>query len=657
MKSPTHLAALEYATFGWHVFPIEPTQLGVKNSGKRPLTDASLGLVRGKYDATTDAARIDEIWSRYPNANVAIACEPSKLVVLDVDVSEDKKGRESLAEFDAHLPETLTALTGGAGLHAVFRTDDGELIQRLGLRPGLDLIGKGYIVAAPSLHWTGKQYRWTVQKPPAKLPSVLREAAGTRRESVQPIEKLERGHIQPGGRNVALYRLGATLRDSGIGKEALASALHWENQQRCMPPLADDELRLIIDSVLKRVTPSRDVAAGAVINAELKALFEPEPAAMWISEVAKKPRDPMRFYSTGFEQLDVLLGGGLATRQVCGVIGPPSAGKSAFVNCLVETLQQQIPVLHVSTELPREEVFVRYAALKLGFPWREGMKGLVPHETLEEATKALRIIIIGSDNIDRTDPLGQIRREASRLREQTGVPPGIIVDYVQMLARGSDDKHSKVGELTMGLRVLSQDLDCPLIAVFSSRRDFYGGEKVEKLREGDDPTAYLVAAKESGDIEFDCATLLYLDVDKNWEGMPKPGRIAIARCRVGDVGFVGVRAALDVGRWTQDASATAEFNRDIKGEERRASSLERDALRILELVDKMPGRQWREIRLASGMARKADIARARLVEMNKLEVIREVFYDTMQRRQTREIMKVIRNTAPPSVVPSTQVVQ
>ena len=208
----------------------------------------------------------------------------------------------------------------------------------------------------------------------------------------------------------------------------------------------------------------------------------------------------------------------------------------------------------------------------------------------------------------------------------------------------------------MGLRVLSQDLDCPLIAVFSSRRDFYGGEKVEKLREGDDPTAYLVAAKESGDIEFDCATLLYLDVDKNWEGMPKPGRIAIARCRVGDVGFVGVRAALDVGRWTQDASATAEFNRDVKAEDRRASSLERDALRILELVEKMPGRQWREIRIASGMTRKADVARARLIEMGKLEVVREVFYDTMQRRQTREIMKVIRNTATPSVVPIVEVV-
>ena len=657
MKSPTHAAALEYASFGWHVFPIEPTQVGVKNSGKRPLTDVSIGLVNGKDDATVDAARIDEIWARYPNANVAIACQPSKLVVLDVDVSEDKKGRESLAEFDAHLPETLTALTGGAGLHAVFRSDDGDLIQRLGLRPGLDLIGKGYIVAAPSLHWTGKQYRWTVQKPPAKLPAVLRTAAGTR-ESVQPSEKLERGHIQPGGRNVALYRLGATLRDSGIGREALAGALHWENQQRCLPPLADEELRLIVDSVLKRVTPSRDVAAGAVLNAELKALFEPEPAAMWIGEVAKKPRDPMRFYPTGFDQLDILLGGGLATRQVCGVIGPPSAGKSAFVNCLVETLQTQIPVLHVSTELPREEIYVRYAALKLGFPWREGMKGHVPNETMAEVTKSLRIVIIGSDNIDRTDPLGQIRREASRLREQTGVPPGIVVDYVQMLARGGDDTRSKVGELTMGLRILSQDLDCPVIAVFSSRRDFYGGDKVEKMREGDDPTAYLVAAKESGDIEFDCASLLYLDVDKNFEGQPKPGRIAIARCRVGDVGFVGVRAALDVGRWVQDASATAEFNRpDPKSEDRRASSMERDALRIVELIERMPGRGWREIKMASNMGRKADVALARLVEMNKVEVVREVFYDTMQRRQTREIFRMIRNTAPPSVVPAVEVVQ
>ncbi len=647
-RSPYHAAALEYATFGWHVFPLEPTQIGVKNSGKRPLTDVTLGIYNGKDQATADATRIDEIWGKHPNANVGIACEPSKLVVLDVDVGDGKKGRESLAEFDKDLPETLTALTGGAGLHAVFRVDDGPSIQRINLRPGLDLIGKGYIVAAPSMHWTGKPYRWTVQKPPVKLPPVLRDAAGSRPESVQPIEKLERGHIQPGGRNIALFRLGATLRDSGIGKEALASALHWENQQRCMPPLADEELKLIIDSILKRVTPSRDVAAGAVINAEIQALYTPEPASLWINEVGAKEVVPMRFYPTGFDQLDIMIGGGVATRQVCGIIGPPSAGKSAFVNCIVEKLEPQLPVLLVSTELPREELFVRFAALTLGFPWRDGMKGLVPRETMQAAVAKMRIKLIGSDQIDRNDPLGQIRKEASDLREQTGIAPAIVVDYVQMLARAATDRHHGVGQLTMGLRIMSQDLDCPVIAVFSSRRDFYGGAALDKIREADDPTAYLAAAKESGDIEFDCATMLYLDVDKTFESTTKPARIAIARCRVGDIGFAGAMASLDIGRWKDDKTATTFMMSSTKQEAREMQSVERDSLRLLETVEKMPARPWRDIVLGCGLGnRRAAAARAKLIELNKLEVFRDHYYDTLHRKQVREILRVPRTTTPP----------
>ena len=653
-KSPTWEAALEYAARGWPVFPCQPPRAGDAESGKRPLTP------NGKDDATCDPRIINVWWGTWPEANVAISCEPAGLVVLDVDVGTHKngfpkQGRESLKEFDAFLPSTLTALTGGGGLHAIYLApDDGQPPHKIGLRDGLDLIGRGYFIAAPSLHWTGGQYKWSDVRKIAPLPDVLRHAKkkDTPKDPGLP-EPIERASIASGGRNIAIFRLGASLRDSGIGAQALASALHWENQQRCVPPLEDDELKLIVDSILRRVAPSRDVAAGAVLAEEIRQIVQPEPRSMWIYESSAKEQPPMHWYPTGFDQLDILLGGGIATRQVCGVIGPPSAGKSAFIGCIVEKLQTSLPVLHCSTELPREELFVRYAALKMGFPWRDGMKGLYKRADMREAVKDLRIKLVGSDNIDRADPIHSLGREAEALRQEYGVAPAIVVDYVQMLSRGSDDVRQKIGEHTMALRIMSQVLDCPVIAVFSTSRAFYGSDKLEKIREGDDPTAYLAAAKESGDIEFDCATILYLDLDKMHEGQPKPARIAVARCRVGDIGFAGARAALDVGRWWGDASATAEMTVENKKESRQIATVERDQLRILDLVARMPNRSWKDISLASGLGRRAEIARGKLLETGKLESIREIVYDANHKRSTRDILKV-GNTGPSPDVPKVE---
>lgn len=647
-----HAAALAYAQRGWHVFPVEPPTIGNDESGKRPLTR------NGKDDATTDVAVINEWWTRWPNANVAVACAPSGLCVLDVDVGvkkdgKRKKGRESLAKIIAdhgELPDTLTAITGSGGLHAFYETDGGPALQRLGLvekDSGLDLIGNGYVIVAPSMHYTGRPYAWNVVRNPVRLPSVLRTIAALR----PTVEKVEstRDPIGQGGRNVGLFRLGCYLRESGIGLEALARALDAENKERCQPPVDDAELKLIVDSVWNRVTPSRDVAAGAVVEQEVQQIFAPEARAVWVKDVGAKLSPPTRFFSTGFPGLDTLIGGGFATRHQCGILGPPSSGKSAFVDCVVDSLQRQIPMLHVSTELPREELFIRYACGKMGIPWRDGMQGRVPREDMVAAVQNLRIKLIGCEDLDRNDPLGSIIQAAQEMAQQMGIPPGIAIDYVQLLARGAADQmRHKVGELSMRIRVLAQALDTPVLAVYSTRRDFYGSNKMDQLRKGTDPTAYLAAAKESGDVEFDCATMLYLDVDKLATGQPKAARIVVPRCRVGDVGFVGARAKLDTGVWWEDASALSELG--VGERESRYNQIreDRDLERLVETIRKMPGRPWRDIRAGCGIGPdRASAAKAKAITEGLIEIVTEVGYDKLARRQVKETLKIRENDKPP----------
>lgn len=650
-RSLCHSAALEYARRGFYVFPLEP-------GGKAPLT----ALVRhGKDDATKDPTVIDMWWHHAPDANLGIACEPSGLVVLDVDVGEYKdknnqtqlkQGWQSFNDIKHELTDTLVANTAGGGLHVYYLRDEGESLQRIGFKPGLDLIGKGYVVAPPSARADGKSYSWRHHAHPVKLPPMLRHYATLAKET-KKLDKIDaREPIPPGGRNIALYRLGAALRDTGIGKEALTNALHFENQQRCQPPLDDHELKAIVDSILTRVQPTRDVAAGAVVADEIRAIVTAPPptSSAWIYEVSEEEFIPTRFFSTGFPDLDILMGGGLASRQVCGIIGPPSTGKSAWVGSVVKHLQGQTPVLHVSTELPRTELFVRYAASELEFPWRDGLSGKFPRAEMARAVKDLRIKMIGSDNLDRTNAIAQIRYEAQQMLALHGTAPAIAVDYVQLLARGSTDRKELVGELTMQLRILSQDLDCPVLAVFSTQRATYSEDRLVKLREMNDPTVYLGLAKESGDVEFDCATMLFLDLDRTHEGQPKPARIPVARCRVGDVGFAGARANLAVGKWWSDPSVLAEMSPE-NASKKRGSSNQQDQLMVWTFLSNNPGRPWKELKMATGLSDdRLRKARAGLLQQGKLKLEIEKGFDENHRATKTEVWRAVGISTPsPSV--------
>lgn len=648
-----------YAARGWFVFPCEPPVNGDPKSGKNPLTDHALRLFNGKNQATVDLEVIDRWWDAHPDANIGVALDKSNLVALDVDVGpifdKDgtitgyKPGRKSLEEFDAGLPETLTAITGSGGLHALFDAE-GIPAHALKLRDGIDLIGNGYIIAAPSRHWSGGVYRWHLDRPIAPLPAILRQAVRLRAEEKKvQLNETTGTPIESGGRNQALFHLGCVLRDQGIGVQALAAALHHENQLRCKPPVDDRELMLIVDSVMKRVTPSRDAAVGALVVQEIQAALAPPPPSKWLYEIAESEDPPVRFYSSGFPQMDAMIGGGLATRQVFGVIGNPSSGKTAFVTSINDHLQAQLPVLHFTTELTFHETVARYAALRKNFPWRDGISARVPREVKREAVQDLRVRVVAMETLDRANPLAQIEYEAQRMFQMCGVMPAITVDYVQMLAQGGDEKKDGVGNLTMGLRVLSQQLDTVVQAVFASRRDFYGGGKLELLREADDPTLFLAAAKECGDIEFHCATLVFLDVDK-MAPLPKPARIAVARARIGDPGFAGARAQLDIGRWYADPSAAVEMTGSSRKEKQNLEQMDRDMLMLLDIIARMPMRPWREIRVASRLAQRADVARAKLLETGRIEMVKQEFFDSLHRKQTREIIRVLDGT-PETIVP------
>lgn len=254
-------AALSYAQRGWCVFPVyEMTGDGCACSravcdrpGKHPRLRA------WPKAATTDRATIVGWWTRWPDANVAIATgRRSGLFVLDVDPRHG--GDDSLFELErehGHLPPTVEGHTGGDGRHLFFalpsaKTGIGNSHGKVGV--GLDVRADGgYVVAPPSRHASGGRYCWSVDGDPAEVPLADPPPwllARLPKHSTNKVRAITRAGqpIPTGTRNSTLFMRAASMRRAGFSQPAILAAVRSENAL-CQPPLEDNELTTIAASV------------------------------------------------------------------------------------------------------------------------------------------------------------------------------------------------------------------------------------------------------------------------------------------------------------------------------------------------------------------------------------------------------------------------
>jgi hypothetical protein len=182
--------ALACVAKGWKVFPCVP-------GDKQPITP------HGFYDASSDPEQITALWTKTPNANVAIACAASGLTVLDCD-----EGLTSLEEFNAwriasNLPETYTVRTGrrpafGVQMYFSGAMQDVALWELIGCKGQIKSVG-GYVMASGCLHPSGATYEDLNTNVIVRLPDLIRDlhgkksaAAAMSAETKQQTELLDR---------------------------------------------------------------------------------------------------------------------------------------------------------------------------------------------------------------------------------------------------------------------------------------------------------------------------------------------------------------------------------------------------------------------------------------------------------------------------------
>lgn len=243
-------AALEYAQkYGWAVFPI-------RAETKKPLTP------HGCKDAKKTPGAIKAWWKKWPEASVGVATGSiSGLIVIDEDIDDDKgvDGFHSVRMWEQDtgetLPETVRAITGRGGAHLYYKYDGKDITNRAGILDGVDVRGEGgYVVAPPSVHPNGTEYAWEddpAETPLAEVDDTIKRflAIGTDTTTKERFSLPQT--IGSGQRNKTLHSFACSLQAQGLSDDAIKAAVRAENQSRCVPPLEDSEVDLLIGSALK----------------------------------------------------------------------------------------------------------------------------------------------------------------------------------------------------------------------------------------------------------------------------------------------------------------------------------------------------------------------------------------------------------------------
>jgi P4 family phage/plasmid primase-like protien len=281
--------ALWYANKGWKVLPVHGVVNGKCTCGQTHLDGKEVGkhpAIKGWQDeASSDVDKVAKWWESNPDYNIGVYCKDSSFLVIDIDPRNG--GDDSFLKLEerasGNLPPTVEAITGvwsdkgrpARGRHLIYKCSPNEKFignfKKAGL-DGIDVKHNGYILIAPSRHFSGVNYTWKpghapwemeIAEAPEELLAVIRAGSprtGSGRntsyykdgiwESFQDLEfggekididKIMQEGIDEGHRAVEIYRLACALANKmgtdPVSRSAIESLMIRFNHESVRPPM------------------------------------------------------------------------------------------------------------------------------------------------------------------------------------------------------------------------------------------------------------------------------------------------------------------------------------------------------------------------------------------------------------------------------------
>ena len=223
-----------------------------------------------------------------------------------------------------------------------------------------------------------------------------------------------------------------------------------------------------------------------------------------------KSDDEYAGISTGFRELDILLGG-FQKSDLIILAARPSVGKTSLALDMMRyaALVEKKNIAFFSLEMSNMQIMDRLLGMQSGIPFWEIRTNKLNDEKIVKLANTMGEL--GDANIFIDDMAGQhinqVRTKARRLALEHGVDI-IFVDYLQLMHGSSKESRTlEVTDVSQGLKNLAKELNVPVIALSQLSRAI-------EQRQGRRPQ--LSDLRESGSIEQDADVVIFIDREETW---------------------------------------------------------------------------------------------------------------------------------------------
>src|SRR6478672_2717306 len=243
------------------------------------------------------------------------------------------------------------------------------------------------------------------------------------------------------------------------------------------------------------------------------------------------PGIPCGFYdldamTEGFQRSDLII-----------LAGRPSMGKTALGVTIAHKIAggQKLPIAIFSLEMSQEQLVQRLLANEAGIESNRLRAGRVSQNEWEPLSNAIGTLSQLPIYIDDTANVTvmQMRSQARRLQAEQGGQLGLIlIDYLQLMEGGGDNRVQELSKITRSLKGLARELNVPIIALSQLSRSVEARTNKRPM---------MSDLRESGSIEQDADLVIMLYRDEYYNpDTPDRGiaEVIITKHRNGPVGTV-----------------------------------------------------------------------------------------------------------------------
>lgn len=265
-----------------------------------------------------------------------------------------------------------------------------------------------------------------------------------------------------------------------------------------------DEVPETLEKMERMVDDIRDCLDASMEIQTLKSSVEKFLADL---ESAINGKGELPGLTTGFDQLDRQMNGGMKAGDMFVVAARPSMGKTAFLMNVAEHVCMELkkPSLIFSVEMSQDQLVSRLISSRSKFAMSQLSRGITPTKgdlqriqrvALEVAEAKTRLFVDQREGIT----IDQLRAKARRMKRDHGIQ-FIGIDYLQLLRSNSKQaigsREREIADISAGIKGLAKELGIPVMILAQLNRgpESRGGKTVGVPRMSD--------LRESGSIEQD----------------------------------------------------------------------------------------------------------------------------------------------------------